>query len=238
MKKIKKEKDSNICEIKEENFNILKNSELKGLIIKEIDNLSIDFKKISKELILLSNHFDINKNNEESKEKISIDNIRETIKSIKKISNIPIISYSLNEISKSKNNEYDNINNNNNIISKEDNSLESNDNNNNNFLNKKRKNSEKEVINNLPNVKVLKYQDNNGNCIGYCIECLYFENKVKFGLWKNKEFVKNLKYIFNKKLLDLKFEDNNDNKNYLIKEFYDKFKAKVYTKYPPLEKIL
>ena len=199
MKKVQKENN----QLEEENLTELKNSEVKGLLIKEINNLSSNFKKISTDLKLLSDYFDVT-NNAPKIKGISSENLHEVINSIKKLTDLgnlgsfPFIFNSNKDL---------------------------------NFLGKKSKINEEER--NELKCKIYKYKDNNGNCIGYYIECTYYDNKVKFGFWKNIEFVKNLKNIFIKKLIELKFEENN--RNLLIKAFYEKFKNKVYIKYPPFQ---
>ena len=199
MKKIQKEDNP----IKEENLNEIKNSELKGLLIKEIDNLSTNFKKISTDLKLLSDYFDVTSNDPKIKE-ISPENLQEAINSIKKLTDLghlgsfPFIINSNKDL---------------------------------NLLGKKSKIHEEER--NVPKCKIYKYKDNNGNCIGYYIESTYYDNKVKLGFWKNIEFVKNLRNIFNNKLNELKLEENH--RSALIKTFYEKFKNKVYIKYPPFQ---
>ena len=192
MKKVQKENN----QLEEENLDKLKNSELKGLLINEIDNLSSNFKQISTNLKLLSDYFDVT-NNDPKIKGISSENLHEAINSIKKLtdlSNLGSFPFIFNS-----NKEF-------------------------NFLGRKSKIHEEER--NEPKCKIYKYKDNNGNCIGYYIESTYYDNKVKLGFWKNIEFVKNLKNIFNKKLIELKIEETN--RNLLIKAFYEKFKNKVY----------
>ncbi len=199
MKKVQKENN----QLEEENLDKLKNSELKGLLINEIDNLSSNFKQISTNLKLLSDYFDVT-NNDPKIKGISSENLHEAINSIKKLtdlSNLGSFPFIFNS-----NKEF-------------------------NFLGRKSKIHEEER--NEPKCKIYKYKDNNGNCIGYYIESTYYDNKVKLGFWKNIEFVKNLKNIFNKKLIELKIEETN--RNLLIKAFYEKFKNKVYIKYPPFQ---
>jgi len=198
-------------------INKIDNSDLKNLLIKEIDKLILNFNKISNELVLLANTFD-KKDYEIINNKFN--NIKETIESISKIDN-SFISNFLNEIIKGNFRIKFNMEEENNETYK-----------NRDFLQKKRKSGEKEETYNVLITKIRKYKDNSGITLGYYIKAIYYENTIILGPWKNLQFVVNLKNIFIKKISELKLDDNNRNK--LIEKFYENFKNKTYTKYPPL----
>ena len=231
MDKIKKE-NSNLKNINFEKTLDLQKSEVKNILIKEIDKLNTDFKKISKELILLADYFDISQQSQSTKKKLDINElkkIKETINIINNCDNISIINLSNNMIKTSldKLNSQDNKNRddilreNNEDITKSD------------LLQKKRNKTQIDEGNNVLVGKIRKSRDKQGNIIGYYIKVIYYDNIIKLGPWKNINFVINLKNIFVKKLSELKI-DKDPNRDKFIEKFYEDFKNKTYIKYPPL----
>ena len=231
MDKIKKE-NSNLKNINFEKTLDLQKSEVKNILIKEIDKLNTDFKKISKELILLADYFDISQQSQSTKKKLDINElkkIKETINIINNCDNISIINLSNNMIKTSldKLNSQDNKNRddilreNNEDITKSD------------LLQKKRNKTQIDEGNNVLVGKIRKSRDKQGNIIGYYIKVIYYDNIIKLGPWKNINFVINLKNIFVKKLSELKI-NKDPNRDKFIEKFYEDFKNKTYIKYPPL----